>query len=399
MKLPFYGVGVDLPHLVYQIWAVRVGIKICEIAVLQGVDLPHLVCQIWAVRIGIKICEIDVLQGVDLPHLVCQIWAVQSRNQNLWNCCSMGGRSATPGWPNMSCQNRNQNLKLPFYGVGVDLPHLVCQICALRIGIKLCEIAVLQGGRSATPGWPNMSCQNRNQNLWNCHLIGCHSTGVDLPHLVSQICSCQNRNQNLWNCCSTGVDLPHLVSQICTVRIGIKICEIVILWGGGRSATPGLPNMSCQSRNQNMWNCCSTGGRSATPGSPNMSCQNRNQNLWNCCSTGVDLPHLVSQIWAVRIGIKICEIAVLQGLDLPHLVCQIWAVRIGIKICEIAILWGGGRSATPGLPNMSCQNRNQNLWNCCSTWGGVRSATPGLPNMSCQNRNQNLWNCHSMGWG
>ena len=282
-----------------------------------------------------------------------------------------------------------------------------------------------------------MSCQNRNQNLWNCH-----STGVDLPHLIWPNMHCQNRNQNLWNCSFNGVglDLPHLVCQIWAVRIGIKICEIVILWGGGRSATPGLPNMRCQSRNQNLvkllfymgW------GRSATPGLPNMHCQNRNQNLWNChsngvgldlphlvcqiwavrigikiwwncCSTGVDLPHLVSQIWAVRIGIKICEIAVLQRVDLPHLVCQIWAVRIGIKICEIAILWGGGRSATPDLPNMSCQNRNQNLWNCYSNgvwldlphlvcqiwavrigikiceiailWGGGRSATPGQPNM------------------
>ena len=47
MKLPFYGVGLDLPHLVSQIWSVRIGIKICEIAVLQGVDLPPLVGQIW----------------------------------------------------------------------------------------------------------------------------------------------------------------------------------------------------------------------------------------------------------------------------------------------------------------------------------------------------------------
>ena len=194
MKLPFYGVGVDLPHLVSQIWSVRIGIKICEIAVLQGVDLPPLVSQIWAVRIGIKICEIAILWG--------------------------GGRPATPGLPNMSCQNRNQN----------------------------CEITILPPG--------------------------------------------------------VGLDLPHLVSQTWSVRIGIKICEITILWGGGRSATPGESNMKCQNRNQNLWNCCSTGGRSATPGQPNMSCQNRNQNLWNC--------HFM--------------------------------------------LWG--RFATPSLPNMSCQNRN-----------------------------------------
>ena len=141
---------------------------------------------------------------------------------------------------------------------------------------------------------------------------------------MSHILSCQNRNKNPWNCCSTR----------------------------GRSATPGLPNMSCQNRNQNLWNCCSTGGRSATPGWPNMSCQNRNQNLWNCCSTGLDLPYLVSQIWSVRIRFKICEIAVPQGVDLPPLVGQIWAVRIGIKICEIAILLVGGRSATPCLPSM-----------------------------------------------
>ena len=149
--------GVDLPHLVGQIWAVRIGIKICEIAVLHGVDLPHLVCQIWAVRIGIKICEIAIL----------------------WH----GGRSATPGLPNMSCQNRNQNLwNCSFYWVGLDLPHLVCQIWAVRIGIKICEIAISTWGRSATPGLPNMSCQNRNQNLWNCW-----STGLDLPYLVNQI--------------------------------------------------------------------------------------------------------------------------------------------------------------------------------------------------------------------
>ena len=178
---------------------------------------------------------------------------------------------------------------------------------------------------------------------------------------------CQNRNQNLWNCHSNGVglDLPHLVCQIWAVRVGIKIGEVTVLHGVD---LPHLvwPNMSCQNRNQNLWNChvLQGWGRSATPGLPNMSCQNRNQNWWSCCSTGVDLPHLVSQIWAVRIGIKICEIAVLQRVDLPHLICQIWAVRIGIKICEIAILWGGGRSATPDLPNMSCQSRNQNLWNC-----------------------------------
>ena len=198
MKLPFYWVGVDLPHLVCQIWAVRIGIKICEIAVLHGVDLPHLVGQIWAVRIGIKICEIDILLGA--------------------------GRSATPGQPNMKW-------------------------------IRICQIAILHGGRSVTPGWPNMSCQNRNQNLWNCHSNGGgRSATPGWPNM-----HCQNRNQNLWNCCSTGVDLPHLVSQIWAVRIGIKICEIAILYGGGRSATPGLPNMSCQNRNQNLWNCHSMG--------------------------------------------------------------------------------------------------------------------------------------------
>ena len=180
-----------------------------------------------------------------------------------------------------------------------------------------------------------------------------------------------------------GVDLPHLVSKIWAVRVGIKICEIAILLGGCRSATPDLPNMSCQNRNQNLWNCCSTGVEL-----PHLVCQICTvrvgikiceiavlqgvdllylvYQIWavririKICEIailwgGVDLPHFVCQIWAVRIGIKICEIAILwDEVDLPHLVCQIWGVRIGIKFCEIAILLGGGRSATPGQPNMKC---------------------------------------------
>ena len=119
------------------------------------------------------------------------------------------------------------------------------------------------------------------------------------------------------------VDLPHLVGQVSAVRIGIKICEIAIEWGVVRSATPGLTNLSCQ---------------------------NRNKNREISVLLGVDLPPLVGQIWAVRIGIKICEIAILWvGVDLPHLVCQIWAVRIGINMCEIAIVLGGGTSATSGF--------------------------------------------------
>ena len=179
------------------------------------------------------------------------------------------------------------------------------------------------GGRSATPGESNMKCQNRNQNLWNC--------------------------------CSTGVDLPPLVGQIWAVRIEIKICEIAILLGGGRSATPSLPNISCQNRNH-IWP--TRGGRS-TP------VEQQFHRFWFLFwhfifdSPGVaDLPPPIE--WQFH---------------------RFWFLFWQLKICEIAILMGGSRSATPGWPNMSCENRNQNLWNCCSTWG--RSATPGQSNMKC----------------
>ena len=147
-----------------------------------------------------------------------------------------------------------------------------------------------------------------------------------------------------------------------------------LLFNGVRLDHPHLvcQNMSCQNRSESVKLPFYVVGVDLPSGQQNMSCQNRNQNLWNfhCYWVGVDLPHLICQIWAVRIGIKICEIAVLHGVDLPLLVGQIWAVRIGINICEIAILWHEGRSATPDLPNMSCQNRNQNLWNCHSmAWG------------------------------
>ena len=173
-----------------------------------------------------------------------------------------------------------------------------------------------------------------------------------------------------------GGDLPHLVCQVWAVRVWIKICEIAIFWGyichiwsakyelsesesksvkwpfsgAGRSATPGLPSMTCQSLNQNLWNHHSMGGRSATPGLPSMSCQSMNQNLWNHQSTvRLDLPYLVCQIWAARVWIKICEIIILWGVDLPHLVYQIWAIRVWINICEMAILWA------VDLPYLVCQ--------------------------------------------
>ena len=155
----------------------------------------------------------------------------------------------------MSCQEyESKSVKSSFYGV-VDLPHLVCQVWAVRVWIKICEIIILWGGRSATPGLPSMNCQSMNQNLWN------HQSTVRL-------------------------DLPYLVCQIWAARVWIKICEIIILWG-------------------------------------------------------VDLPHLVYQIWAIRVWINICEMAILWAVDLPYLVCQIWAVRVGIKLCKITNLqWG-----------------------------------------------------------
>ena len=151
-------------------------------------------------------------------------------------------------------------MKLPFYGVGVDQPHLVCQIWAVRIGIKT----------------------------------------VKLPFY------------------GVGLDLPHLVSQTWSVRIGIKICEITILWGGDRSATPGESNMKCQNRNQ----ICEI-----------------------AVLQGVDLPHLVGQIWALRIGIKIHFMFGWPGVaDLTQLhrmvISQFWFLFWQLKICEIAVLQG-----------------------------------------------------------
>ena len=176
-------------------------------------------------------------------------------------------------------------MKWPIYGV-VDLPNLVCQVWPVRVWINICEIIDLYVGRSTTPGLPSMSCQ------------GYESISVKWPFYGG------------W------VDLPHLVCQVWAVRVWINICEIAILWGLGRSTTPGLPSMSCQ------------------------------EYEWN----SVKLPFI---LW---------------GVDLPHLVCQVWAVRVWIKICEMTNLWGG-RSAKPGLPSMTCQSMNYNLWNHRSICG------------------------------
>ena len=129
----------------------------------MGVDLPTLGLpnmssqnrnEIWAVRAAIcENCHLDV------QHLVCQIWALKI---GIYNCHLMhGGRSANT-W---SCQiwvlrvrmkyevSEQQSVKSPFDG-GVDLPKLVCQIWALRVGIY------------------------QSSNLWNCHLMGSRSANT-----------------------------------------------------------------------------------------------------------------------------------------------------------------------------------------------------------------------------
>ena len=73
-------------HSRNEIWPVREGI--CEIAILQGVDLPHLVCQIWALTVGMKY-DLSEQESVKLPFY-------------------SKVRSSTPGLPNMSSHSRNE---------------------------------------------------------------------------------------------------------------------------------------------------------------------------------------------------------------------------------------------------------------------------------------------------
>ena len=101
----------------------------------------------------------------------------------------------------------------------------------------------------------------------------------------------------------------------------------------------------------------------------------QNRNLWNQHSTGGYIcQHLVSQIWALRVGMKYglseqqsVKLPFDGTVDLPTLGQtnmssqsrnEIWAVRVAI--CEIAIWWEVDLP-TLGQPNMSSQSRNLQL--------------------------------------
>ena len=146
----------------------------------------------------------------------------------------------------------------------------------------------------------------------------------NLPDMNSHI-----RNQNLWNCHSNGGRyICHLICQIWVLSVGFyQYKSKITIWGVD---LPPLvwPIWAVNSRNQHPGNCHSNGGEvHLSPDLPDMSSHSRNQNLWNCHSRVVDLP-----------------------LDLPDMTSHSRILSVPIKNHHL-----GGRSATPGLTNMSCQ--------------------------------------------